>query len=142
EPQYHDFAVDTLVRSFAPADFAPQQAAPAATAAPATVDLQRASFLFTGKLASMTRDEAEGKVKAANGTVAGSVTKNLHYLVIGDEGSPLYGQGKKGSKQVKAEQLNEAVANIRIVSETMFLQMLAGQQRQADADATLAGCQR
>jgi hypothetical protein len=141
EPQYHDFAVEALVRSFAPSDFAPQQAAPAA-AAPTTVDLQRASFLFTGKLASMTRDEAEGKVKGANGTVAGSVTKNLHYLVIGDEGSPLYGQGKKGSKQVKAEQLNEAGANVRIVSETMFLQMLAGQQRQATADATFAGCQR
>src|SRR5438477_162737 len=79
-------------------------AAPAVTA-PTTVDLKKASFLFTGKLGTMTREEAETKVKGANGTVAGSVTKNLHYLVIGDEGSPLYGQGKKGSKQVKAEQL-------------------------------------
>ncbi len=143
EPTYHDFAVETLIRSFAPADFAPQQAAPAPTAAaPATIDLQKATFLFTGKLASMTRDEAEAKVKGANGAVAGSVTKNLHYLVIGDEGSPLYGQGKKGTKQVKAEQLNEAGANIRIISETMFLQMLVGQQREATADATLAGCER
>ncbi|QDU21890.1 BRCT domain-containing protein [Urbifossiella limnaea] len=141
EPIYHDFAVDTLIRAFAPADFAPQQAAPTA-AAPTTVDLQKASFLFTGKLASMTRDEAEAKVKGANGTVAGSVTKNLHYLVIGDEGSPLYGQGKKGSKQVKAEQLNAAGTNIGIISETRFLQMLVGQQVAATADATLAGCER
>ena len=89
-----------------------------------------------------TRDEDEAKVKGANGTVSGSVTKNLHYLVIGDEGSPLYGQGKKGSKQVKAEQLNAAGANIRIISETLFLQMLAGQQRQVSDDATLAGCRR
>jgi len=145
EPAYHDFAVDTLIRAFAPADFAPAQQSPGTAVpgqAPITVDLQRASFLFTGKLSSMTRDDAEAKVKGANGTVSGSVTKNLHYLVIGDEGSPLYGQGKKGSKQVKAEQLNEAGANIRIVSETMFLQMLVGQQREATADATLAGCER
>ncbi len=143
EPIYHDFAVDTLIRAFAPSDFAPQSpgtAVPVLSSAP--VDLQRASFLFTGKLSSMTRDDAEAKVKGANGTVAGSVTKNLHYLVIGDEGSPLYGQGKKGSKQVKAEQLNAAGANISIISETRFLQMLVGQQVAATADATLAGCER
>jgi hypothetical protein len=143
EPLYREFATDRLVRSFTPADFAPQGgSAPVATGGPTTADLGKASFLFTGKLASMTRDEAEAKVKGANGTVAGSVTAKLHYLVIGDEGSPLYGQGKKGSKQVKAEELNASGANIRIISETMFLQMLAGQQRESGADATLAGCER
>ncbi|OWK47384.1 BRCT domain-containing protein [Fimbriiglobus ruber] len=145
EPLYHDFAVDTMIRSFTPADFAPREAAPSAPAAAPTsetVDLQKASFLFTGKLSTMTREEAEAKVKAANGAVAGSVTKNLHYLVIGDDGSPLYGQGKKGSKQVKAEQLNEAGANVRIISETLFLQMLVGRQPQATGDASLAGCER
>lgn len=91
----------------------------------------------------MTRDEAEAKVKAANGVASGSVTKNLHYLVVGDDGSPLYGQGKKGSKQVKAEELNAAGANIGIISETAFLQMIAGVQlASADADATLTGTRR
>ena len=47
----------------------------------------------------MTRDEAEAKVKDANGTVAGSVSPKLHYLVIGDDGSPLYGQGTKGASR-------------------------------------------
>jgi hypothetical protein len=67
EPLYHDFAVETMIRSFAPADFAPIQAEspPAAAgglgAAPPTVDLSKASFLFTGKLSTMTRDEAEVK---------------------------------------------------------------------------------
>lgn len=141
EPLYHDFAVDRMIRSFSPADFAPQQAETAAQPT-GLADLQKASFLFTGKMATMKREDAETRVKTTNGTVAGSVTKNLHYLVIGDEGSPFYGQGAKGSKQVKAEQLNEAGANIRIISETMFLQMLAGQTQSASADATLAGCQR
>ncbi|MCI0457290.1 MAG: BRCT domain-containing protein, partial [Gemmataceae bacterium] len=147
EPRYHDFAVETMIKAFTPADFAPlspggrgvggEGAAPAAK-----VELGGASFLFTGKMASMQRKEAEDRVKQAKGVVYSSVSSKLHYLVIGDEGSPLYGQGKKGSKQVKAEELNAAGSNIRIISETAFLQMLAGQPQTVSADATLAGCQR
>ena len=74
--------------------------------------------------------------------MASGVTNKLHYLVIGDEGSPLYGHGKKGSKQVKAEELNAAGANIKIISETAFLQMLAGQVQEVSHDAALAGCER
>ena len=77
------------------------------------VDLGGGSFLFTGKLATMQRKEAEDKVRNANGAVASGVTTKLHYLVIGDEGSPLYGHGKKGTKQLKGEELNAAGANIR-----------------------------
>ena len=75
----------------------------------------------------MQRKEAEDKVRQAGGAVASGVTTKLHYLVIGDEGSPLYGHGKKGAKQIKAEELNAAGANIKIISETAFLKMLAGQ---------------
>lgn len=151
EPMYHDFASDRLIKTFVPADFAPREgqgaggkgqgAAPAAT----TADLAKASFLFTGKLATMTRDVAEQRVKDANGTVAGSVSPKLHYLVVGDEGSPLYGQGTKGSKQTKAEELNEKGANIRIISETMFLRMISGDTTattEVSTDAVAAGCER
>src|SRR5262249_14863843 len=83
------------------------------------------------------------KVKQAGGVASSSVTKKLHYLVVGDEGSPLFGQGKKGDKQVKAEELNASgVANIRIISETAFLQMLEGGKRQYSEDAALAGAER
>jgi hypothetical protein len=143
EPRYHDWATDVLIKGFVPADFAPRQAAPAAPAAAGPADLGGASFLFTGKMATMQRKDAESRVKQANGVVASSVTKKLHYLVIGDEGSPLYSGGKKGDKQLKAEQLNAAGANIRIISETAFLQMLAGGARTAaSADATRAGCEQ
>lgn len=155
EPMYSTFARDRMIRTLAPADFAPKTpvnvpiaapATPAPAAAPVTVDLAKRTFLFTGKLSSMQREEAETKVKAANGVAASSVTKNLHYLVVGDDGSPLYGQGKKGSKQVKAEELNAAGANISIISETAFLQMLAGgaapSAAAVDTDATAAGCRR
>ena len=67
EPRYHNFAVETMIKGFTPADFAPSvpEAAAAPAAGPATVDLGGASFLFTGKLATMQRKEAEDKVRRA-----------------------------------------------------------------------------
>ena len=133
EPRYHGFAVDTMIKGFNPADFAPKaETSPApAAASTAKVDLGGASFLFTGKMATMQRKEAEDNVRTLGGSVASGVTNKLHYLVIGDDGSSLYGHGKKGSKQVKGEELNAAGANIKIISETAFLKRLAGQPAQA-----------
>ncbi|SIO58292.1 hypothetical protein SAMN05444166_5623 [Singulisphaera sp. GP187] len=147
EPRYHNFAVETMIRGFVPADFALESAAapttaPAQASEPVAVDLKGASFLFTGKMATMPRNEAEAKVRQAGGAVASGVTAKLYYLVIGDEGSPLYGSGKKGSKQLKAEDLNNAGANIKVISETAFLKMMAGEQQTFSADTTLAGCER
>lgn len=144
EASYHDFAVKLMIKAFTPADFAPKQAAShavsVATPSDKTIDLEQKTFLFTGKLSTMTRGEAEAKVTAANGKNAGSVNAKLAYLVIGDEGSPLYGNGRKGSKQVSAEKLIADGASIKIISETAFLQMLAGEQREFSEDTTLEGC--
>jgi hypothetical protein len=145
EKRYGDFAVEYMIKAFVPADFAPKEEATpapvaATTAAPTAVDLKGQSFLFTGKLATMQRAEAEGKVSAANGKNAGTVNAKLDYLVIGDEGSPLYGAGRKGSKQLAAEKLAGQGAPLKIISETAFLQMLAGEQRTFSADKTGAGC--
>ncbi len=144
EPRYHDFAVDVMIRGFVPADFAPKEESTSTAAEPsaAEVDLGGASFLFTGKLATMQRKGAEEKVRQAKGAVASSVNSKLHYLVIGDEGSSLYGHGKKGAKQLKAEEVNAEGGNIKIISETAFLQMLSGTRREVSQDATLTGCER
>jgi hypothetical protein len=152
EPRYHDFAAEVLIKAFVPADFA-TQAEPAEpvkpkkgqkkkVAEPTAVDLGGASFLFTGKLATMSRGEAEKKVRDAGGKNSASVTKALDYLVIGDEGSPLYGEGRKGSKQVKAESLIAEGAPLKIISETAFLRMLTGQTVEVSSDQTIAGCER
>jgi len=144
EPLYHEFAQETLIRSFLPADFAPRAAAAAKPepARPATVDLGQSSFLFTGKLATMSRAQAEDKVRQAGGSLAGSVSPKLAYLVIGDEGSPLYGHGKKGSKQLAAEKLIASGSSLKVISETAFLKMLVGEQATHSADAVEAGCER
>ena len=146
EPAYHDFAVATMSKCFLPADFAEQDGAStekidASDEQEINIDFEGATFVFTGKLATMTRDEAKKKVNAANGTNSGTVGKSLGYLVIGDEGSPMYGQGRKGSKQVKAESLVETGATIKIISETAFLQMLTGTQREFSEDVVLSGCE-
>jgi hypothetical protein len=144
EPHYHEFALEYMTKALLPADFAPKEAVKpkAAPAAAKKIDLGGKGFLFTGKLATMVRDEAEAKVTGAGGKNASSVTAKLDYLVIGDDGSSLYGQGRKGSKQVAAEKLVEKGAGIKIISETAFLQMLAGEQREFTADAVGAGCDR
>lgn len=133
------FAIERINKGFIPADFAPKTQIQPQSQTTGDADLQEQSFLFTGKMATMTRGEAETQVKNHNGKISGSVTAKLDFLVIGDDGSPLYGNGRKGSKQVKAESLIESGAGIRIISETAFLQMLSGQSRQADDNQTLQG---
>lgn len=145
EPHYRGFALEYMTKALVPADFAPKTEAPAAAAAPkgaAKIDLGGKTFLFTGKMATMKREDAEEKVLGAKGKNAGSVTAKLDYLVIGDDGSPLYGNGRKGSKQVAAEKLIDKGAPIKIISETAFLQMLAGEQRTFTSDSVTAGCER
>ncbi len=144
DTDYHNFATKLLLKSFSPEDFA-ESAASSTTIAGKTdvvIDLEQAAFLFTGKLKTMTRKEAGEKVKQANGTILSAVTKNLDYLVIGDEGSPLYGEGSKGSKQLKAEDLIESGAKLKVVSEAGFLQMLVEGSKTADVDLQMAGCER
>ncbi|MEO7327930.1 MAG: BRCT domain-containing protein, partial [Minicystis sp.] len=146
EKSYADFAVEYMIKAFLPADFAPRQEEPAPVAAPkaakAAIDLKGQSFLFTGKLATMQRGEATKKVTGANGKNASGINAKLDYLVIGDDGSPLYGAGRKGSKQLDAEKLVSAGAPIKIISETAFLQMLAGEQRTFSGDTVNAGSTR
>jgi NAD-dependent DNA ligase len=83
-----------------------------------------ASFVFTGKMRTLERKAAQAEVVARSGLAPPDVTRDLSFLVVGDEGSPLFGQGAKGSKLVTAEKHNSKGASIRIISETEFLEML------------------
>ena len=77
-------------------------------------------MLFGCITGSMT---SGGALNAVNAEAKSSVTKELDYLVVGDEGSPLYGAGKKGSKLIAAEKLVAAGAPLQIISETDFLKL-------------------
>jgi len=58
------------------------------------------TFVITGTLPTMTRDEAKLIIQAAGGKVTGSVSKKTDYLVAGE---------KAGSKLTKAEHLEISV---------------------------------
>ena len=58
------------------------------------------TFVLTGSLASMTRDEASARLQVLGAKVAGSVSSNTDFVIAGE---------KAGSKLAKAESLGVAV---------------------------------
>lgn len=69
------------------------------------------SYVVTGTLDSMGRDEAESKLRDLGATVTGSVTKNTTALIIGEKPG--------GSKMSKAEKLG-----ISVIHESDFLDLI------------------
>ncbi|MCA9515208.1 MAG: NAD-dependent DNA ligase LigA [Myxococcales bacterium] len=82
------------------------------------------SFVFTGKLATMDRKSAQKLVKERGGTTPADVSKTLDYLVIGDDGSPLLGEGAMSSKHKAADKLVADGAALRIITEAEFRGMV------------------
>ncbi len=69
------------------------------------------TFVLTGTLPTLPRDEAKAMIEAAGGKVAGSVSKKTHFVVAGDEA---------GSKLDKARELG-----VTVIDEDALRAMLA-----------------
>lgn len=82
----------------------------AAVAAPVGDRLAGKTFVLTGTLPTMTRDEASAKIKAQGGKVSGSVSGKTDYVVAGEAA---------GSKLTKAQQLG-----VTVIDEKALIDML------------------
>ncbi|MGQ9635186.1 MAG: NAD-dependent DNA ligase LigA [Bryobacteraceae bacterium] len=67
-------------------------------------------FVLTGTLPHWTREEAKARIEAAGGKVTGSVSKNTHFLVAGED---------PGSKLARARELG-----IPVLDEAQLVSML------------------
>ena len=72
--------------------------------------LKGKTFVLTGTLTSMTRNEAKAALQALGAKVSGSVSKKTDYVVVGEN---------PGSKAAKAEQLG-----VEILTESMLARLL------------------
>ena len=68
------------------------------------------TFVLTGRLSSLSRDEAGDLIREQGGAVSGSVSKKTDYVVVGDEA---------GSKLKKATELG-----VKIIDEDEFLKLI------------------
>jgi DNA ligase (NAD+) len=75
-----------------------------------TAKLEGLTFVFTGALASFTRDEARDLVESLGGRTASSISKKVDYVVAGED---------PGSKYERAKRLG-----IKILTENQFRQMV------------------
>jgi DNA ligase (NAD+) len=73
-------------------------------------ELDGKTFVLTGKLTAMSRDEAGDLIRERGGSVSGSVSKKTDFVVAGDDA---------GSKLRKANELG-----VRVLAEDVFLAMI------------------
>jgi DNA ligase (NAD+) len=76
-----------------------------------TAKLEGLTFVLTGTLPTLTREDAKERIEASGGRVSGSVSKKTSYVVAGEEA---------GSKLDKARDLK-----VPIIGEAELLEMLA-----------------
>jgi DNA ligase (NAD+) len=78
-----------------------------------TSQLEGLTFVLTGTLPGLSREDAKARIESAGGRVSGSVSKKTNYVVAGDDA---------GSKLDKARQLG-----VNVIDETALKTMLKGE---------------
>ena len=83
-------------------------------------------FLFTGVMAYGPRKDCELLVTERGGVIGNSVSKKVHFLVVGSIGNEQWLHSSYGTKIKKAVELRNSGVPIAIISETHWQQVLFG----------------
>ena len=75
-------------------------------------ELEGLTFVLTGTLPNLSREDAKAKIEAAGGRVSGSVSKKTSYVVAGEEA---------GSKLERAQELK-----VPVIDEAKLVELLGG----------------
>lgn len=88
------------------------------------------SFVFTGELSKMTREQAEHLVASHGGRTAKSVSRKTDFLVVGGLLLAAYRRVGHATEKLKdAELLSAAGAKVRIIDESEFIGISCAQER-------------
>ena len=79
-----------------------------------------AVFCFTGKSSRSNREEIGRIINANRGVLKNAVTKDIHFLIIGDGGNPCWAYSCYGRKVEQAIELRKKGGRILIVHENDF----------------------
>ncbi|MEP7317600.1 MAG: helix-hairpin-helix domain-containing protein, partial [Panacibacter sp.] len=77
--------------------------------------LQGQTFLFTGTLNKLKRNDAEALAEAKGGKIVSGVSSKLNYLVVGEDA---------GSKLEKAKKIN----TVKVISEDEFISLISNNE--------------
>jgi len=83
-------------------------------------------FLFTGVMAYGPRKDCESLIIERGGLIGGSVSKKIHYLIVGSIGNEQWLHSTYGTKNKKAVELRENGVPIAIISEEHWQKVLFG----------------
>ena len=88
------------------------------------MNFKNKSICFTGKLAELTRAQAERESRSRDGLSQKTINKELDYLVIGSIPSTGWKFGDYGNKIIKARKLIEDGAKLKMISEDEFMESI------------------
>jgi DNA ligase (NAD+) len=81
--------------------------------------LAEKTFVLTGTLSTLSRDEAKNLIKQNGGEVTSTVSRQTNYVLAGDSSMAIVGAGGASSKLKKANQLG-----VKIINENEFYKLI------------------
>lgn len=82
------------------------------------------TFVFTGEMEHISREEAMQMVVNLGGIIKSGVSKKINYLVVGIQDKSLVGSVGMSSKEIKAQELIGQGIEINVLNEQMFLALI------------------